>query len=75
MHFILSEQDRPNGIEHDRPFCEDKHFTAVVHFRIGCKTLKNHFDNTLHFFPNFQTRTVTSSGNESSQKILMPCRR
>ena len=34
-----------------RPFCEDKHFTAAVHFRFGCKTLKNHFDNTLHFSP------------------------
>ena len=22
-----------------RPFCEDKHFTAVVHFRFGRKTL------------------------------------
>ena len=47
MHFILSEQEE-NVI---RPFCNDKHFTAVVHFRFGCKTLKNHFDDTLHFSP------------------------
>ena len=32
-----------------RPFCEDKHFTAAVHFRFRCKTLKNHFNDTLHF--------------------------
>ena len=31
-----------------RPFCEDKHFTAAVHFRFGCKTLKNHFDITFY---------------------------
>ena len=37
-----------------RPFCEDKHFTATVHFWFGCKTLKDHVDDTLHFpqFPN-----------------------
>ena len=34
-----------------RPFCDDKHFTAAVRFRFGCKTLKNHFDDTLHFSP------------------------
>ena len=48
MYFILSEQDRPNMI---RPFCEDRHFTAAVHFRFGCKTLKNHVEDTLHFPP------------------------
>ena len=34
-----------------RPFCGDRHFTAAVHFRFGCKTLKNHVDDTLHFPP------------------------
>ena len=47
-----------------RPFCEDKHFTASVHFLFGCKILINHFDNTFAFFHDFQTRTVTSCSNE-----------
>ena len=34
-----------------RPFCDNKHFTAIVHFRFGYKTKKNHFDDTSHFFP------------------------
>ena len=51
MHFILSEQGRPNRIELDliRQFY-DKHLTAAAHFRFECKTLKSHFDGTLHYF-------------------------
>ena len=40
MHFILSEQEWPNRIELDWSFCDDKHFTAAVHFRFKCKTYK-----------------------------------
>ena len=48
--FILFEQDRPNRIEHDSSIGDNKHFTAAVHFQYGYKTLKNHFDDTSHFF-------------------------
>ena len=54
------------------PVCDDKHFKAAAHFRFECETLKI---NLSAFFFNFQNRTVTSSGNELSLKIAMPCHR
>ena len=46
-----------------RPFCDDKHFTAVAHFTFECN-IKSQFDGTLHcFFFNFQTRIVMLSSN------------
>ena len=47
-----------------RPFCGDKHFTAAAHFLFEYKTFKKvNLKVTLHYFFNFQARTVTSSSN------------
>ena len=64
MHFILSENDKPNTIDLDSSICDDKHFMTAAHFRFECETLKIKIDGILLSVFNFQNRTVISSGNE-----------
>ena len=59
--FYLNMVDNTQG-NSISPFSEDTYFTTAAYFRFQCERFKHQFDGI--FFYNFQSRMITSGGNE-----------
>ena len=63
MYFILSEQDRPNKLEHDSSIFVMTNISLLLCTSGLDAKLKNIILTTIAFILQFPARTVTSTGN------------